>query len=359
MKKFLVLILIIFLQVACSGNKNSYKNKKLLKDTHGFNILMGQFSHDIENIWGINEVLIAGPKDYVKYINQYLTRIHINFYSGQITVETISSKNPVSNLKEGIITTLLMGDDPNSIDLYSDLNNIKFSKEPFLYGQVLDNNKQPIRWKDRASNFANYLIHHKMIRRISRSHVIYSVIIQLVPNHMDKRARKYFSMVHYASYKYGIDESLILAIIQAESNFNPYAVSNSNALGLMQIVPHTAGKDVFLHQGKWGVPSRSYLFNPKNNINIGTAYLSILQNHYLGGIQNKMSRLYAVITAYNEGAGNVLHAFSSDRNYAVDVINNLTPVNVYKVLLRSSSLAGKDCYLYKVNNINNIYKYIK
>lgn len=49
-----------------------------------------------------------------------------------------------------------MGDDPGSIDLYSDINNIAISKEPFLYGQVLDHTNQPIRWEWRATKFADY-----------------------------------------------------------------------------------------------------------------------------------------------------------------------------------------------------------
>lgn len=64
-------------------------------------------------------------------------------------------------------------------------------------------------------------------KRTSGLHVIYSVTIQLVPNHLDKRAHKYLPMVRKASEKYGVDESLILAIMQTESSFNPYAVSGS------------------------------------------------------------------------------------------------------------------------------------
>lgn len=57
-------------------------------------------------------------------------------------------------------------------------------------------------------------------------------------------------MVRQASRKYGVDESLITAIMQTESSFNPYAVSRSDALGLMQVVQHSAGKDVFRAQGE-------------------------------------------------------------------------------------------------------------
>ncbi len=92
-----------------------------------------------------------------------------------------------------------------------------------------------------------------------------------MPNHLDKRAHKYLGMVRQASRKYGVDESLILAIMQTESSFNPYAVSHADAMGLMQVVQHSAGRDVF-RSGKSGLPSRSYLFDPANNIDTGTAY---------------------------------------------------------------------------------------
>ncbi|CNF09375.1 murein transglycosylase C [Yersinia mollaretii] len=245
MKKILALLVIAPLLVSCSGNKNQADREAFVKDTNGFEILMGQFAHDIENIWGLKEVLIAGPKDYVKYTDQYKTRSHINFDAGTITVETIATTDPAAHLRQAIITTLLMGDDPGSIDLYSDANDIQISKEPFLYGQVLDNNGEPIRWEWRAAHFADYLLQTRMQKRTSGLHVIWSVTLQLVPNHLDKRAHKYLPLVRQSAERYGVEESLILAIMQTESSFNPYAVSGSDALGLMQVVQHTAGRDVF------------------------------------------------------------------------------------------------------------------
>ena len=75
MKKYLALALIAPLLVSCSSSnkKGAEYNEAWVKDTNGFDILMGQFAHNIENIWGYNEVLLAGPKDYVKYTDQYQT----------------------------------------------------------------------------------------------------------------------------------------------------------------------------------------------------------------------------------------------------------------------------------------------
>ncbi|MFI8417947.1 membrane-bound lytic murein transglycosylase MltC [Serratia sp. NPDC078593] len=356
MKKILALLVIAPLLISCSSKKNDEFNEAWVKDTNGFDILMGQFAHNIENIWGLSEVLIAGPKDYVKYTDRYLTRSHINFDAGTITFETISPTDPAASLRKAIVTTLLMGDDPGSVDLYSDANDIQISKEPFLYGQVLDNNGEPIRWEWRASHFADYLVQNKLQKRTSGLHVIYSVTVQLVPNHLDKRAHKYLPMIRQAAVKYGVEESLILAIMQTESSFNPYAVSRSDALGLMQVMQHTAGKDVFKLRGKGGTPSRSYLFDPANNIDTGTAYLAILQNNYLGGIQNPTSRRYAVITAYNGGAGSVLRVFSKDRTQAVSIINGLQPGDVFTTLTSKHPASESRRYLVKVNNAQKSYR---
>ncbi len=357
MKKLLALALIAPLLVSCSSNKkgDTY-NEAWVKDTNGFDILMGQFAHNIENIWGFNEVLIAGPKDYVKYSDGYQTRSHINFDDGTITVETIAGTDPAARLRQAIITTLLMGDDPGSVDLYSDADDIQISKEPFLYGQVVDNTGEAIRWQWRAERFADYLLQTRMKKRTSGLHIIYSVTINLVPNHLDKRAHKYLGMVRQASRKYGVDESLILAIMQTESSFNPYAVSRSDAMGLMQVVQHTAGKDVFRSQGKSGTPSRSFLFDPASNIDTGTAYLAMLSNVYLGGIDNPTSRRYAVITAYNGGAGSVLRVFSNDKVQAANIINSMAPGDVYQTLTTRHPSAESRRYLYKVNTAQKSYR---
>ncbi|MGL9760117.1 MAG: membrane-bound lytic murein transglycosylase MltC [Symbiopectobacterium sp.] len=363
MKKLLVLLFVAPLLISCSGKRGDLNNRcdlnnneEFIKDTNAFDILIGQLAYNIENIWGLNEVLIAGQKDYVKYINQYQTRSHINFDTGTITIETISETNYVSSLRQAIITTLLMGDSASNTDLYSDTNDIQISREPMLYGQVLDNTGQPIRCEGRAASFADYLLQNRLQKRTSGLYVIWSVTFQLIPNHLDKRAHKYLSLIRQASERYGIEESLILAIMQTESSFNPYAVSRSDALGLMQVVRHSAGRDVFKKKGKWGQPSRSYLFNPKNNIDTGVAYLAILKNIYLGGIENLTSRRYAVITAYNGGVGSVLRVFSSDKDRAVSLINQMSPGAVYDTLTTKHPSAESRRYLYRVSSTQKNYR---
>ena len=152
------------------------------------------------------------------------------------------------------------------------------------------------------------------------------------------------------SQKYNVTESLIFGIIKTESSFNPFAVSHAPAYGLMQIVPSTAGRDVFEKIKKSaGKPSPENLYKPAYNIDIGTAYLKILQEQYLVKINDQNAKRYSVISAYNGGAGNVLKIFSSDRNQAVVNINQLPPEQVYQQLTKNHPKEESRHYLYKVN----------
>lgn len=350
-----LLLLLAFLLVSCSNPKKPVYHEEWVKDTNGFDILMGQFAHNIETIWGMDEVLIAGPKDYVKYSDGYYTRSHINFDSGKITIETISGTDPIASLRQAIITTLLIGENPGNVDLYSDANDINISQRPLLYGQVVDHTGQPIRWQGSAATYANYLLNNQLTKRVSGMHVIWSVNIAMVPNHLDKRAHRFLPLVRKAAQLYGVDTSLILAIMQTESSFNPYAVSHNDALGLMQVVQETAGRDVFRLKGKWGKPSRRYLLDPAHNIDAGTAYLSLLQKNYLAGISDPLSLHYAVITAYNGGAGSVLRVFAAKKDRALRIINQMPPAAVYQTLIKNHPATESRNYLYKVIRAQRSY----
>ena len=130
------------------------------KDVRGFEHMISALSHNVNEIWG-REALFAGKFDYVKYTDQYKSRAHIDFSSGHIMVETVSGLDPRAHLRRAIIETLLTPDDPAEVDLYSD-REIMPGGEPFLYGQVLDNQGQAIRSSWRAERYADYLIANAM-----------------------------------------------------------------------------------------------------------------------------------------------------------------------------------------------------
>jgi len=127
----------------------------------------------------------------------------------------------------------------------------------------------------------------------------------------------------------------------------------------MQIVPKSAGRDASkLVLGKDMILSPSYLYNGKNNISMGVAYLYILNDRYLASIKNPESRLYCVIAAYNTGAGNVARAFIGTTNIkkAAKKINSMPPEKVYKVLRRKLPHKETRDYLDRVSKRMNKYQ---
>lgn len=319
------------------------------KDTKALDSLINSFTGDIEKKWGKQQVKVAGKSNYVKYIDNYLSRADVNFSSGKIVVETVASDDPMGHLKKAIITTLLTPDDPAHVDLFSS-SSIKLEGEPFLYQQVVDQEGKAIQWNWRASKYADYLIANKIKTKQVDYKLAHYVEIPMIATHSEVRSYKYADIVRRASQRYDIPEDLIYAIIKTESSFNPYAVSWANAYGLMQVVPKTAGVDVFtLVKKKQGMPSPEYLFDPENNIDTGTAYFYILKNRYLKNVNNTQSLEYSMISAYNGGTGGVLNTFDpNSRSNAMKNLNSLQPNQVYWALTNKHSNAEARRYLEKV-----------
>lgn len=172
-------------------------------------------------------------------------------------------------------------------------------------------------------------------------------------NIYQRRAQQYQPVVQQQAKLYNLDSALLLAIMQVESSFNPLAQSPVPAFGLMQIVPESAGKDVNTRVFKRKQPpSAEQLFKPDDNIQFGSAYINLLQQNYLAGITNPTSRLYCAIAAYNTGAGNVATVFHPEQKKriagAVEVINTLSPEQVYQRLVAELPYEETRKYLQKV-----------
>lgn len=314
---------------------------------------LGQLIDELEKHW--TDKKVATPKEYVKYTDKYLSRAIINFETGRIRVETVDSKTPKASLKKAIVSTLLTPDDPSKVDLLSD-KPIKTGQEPFLYQMVVDQDRKAIRYAWRANRYADYLMTHQFERKKQGKQTVFAVTFDMVSTHERQSQTKYASSVKRQSRRFNIEEALVYAIIETESAFNPYAMSHIPAYGLMQIVPSSAGADAHqLLYKKPGIPTKNYLFQPNNNVEMGTAYLSILFTRYLKAVKHPKSREYCCIAAYNTGSGNVLKAFDQNRSTAFTKINRLSPDQVYQHLRTHLKYEEARNYLKKVTRNKTKY----
>ncbi len=122
---------------------------------------------------------------------------------------------------------------------------------------------------------------------------IYDYIHSFNTGLSDSEERELATLIYFESMKYGYDPEFILAIIQTESAFNPEAVSNVGAYGLMQLMPSTARE--IAHEVKIPFEGKSTLSQPDLNVRMGTYYLFKMM------LQFKDVRL--ALVAYNCGPG--------------------------------------------------------
>ena len=188
---------------------------------------------------------------------------------------------------------------------------------------------------------------------------VISLTVPMPEERASRKAEEFREQISRYAERYEVDEALIAAIMHSESSFNPMARSHIPAFGLMQIVPQSAGKDVAQKiYGEIRLFSPDYLYNVDNNIQAGAAYLNILYYRYLAAIENSESRMYAVIAAYNTGAGNVAKAFVGNTNIrqAAGVINELTPHEVYEQLRANLPYDETKHYLVNVASRTEAYR---
>ncbi|MBL8287783.1 MAG: transglycosylase SLT domain-containing protein [Rubrivivax sp.] len=124
------------------------------------------------------------------------------------------------------------------------------------------------------------------------------------------------SYVQMVAPEYRLEPALVLAVMAAESNFDPGAVSAKNAQGLMQLLPETARR--------FGVRN---VADPAQNIRGGMAYLRWLLAYFEGD-------LALALAAYNAGEGAVerylgVPPFAETRNYVLKILLSLNGRRVH------------------------------
>jgi membrane-bound lytic murein transglycosylase C len=309
---------------------------------------------NVQKRWGQNDAKVANRTVYVKYTQGYNSRVVTDFDHGFLTVETVDDKNPEASLRAAIIAALLTSNDPAAVDLFSDKEvTVEANRRPYLYGLVVDNQGKPIRTREQAEHFADFLMAQRVQTKANAAEqggkTTRFVKVLMVKNFEIKGADRYRATVDKYATQYHVSPSLVLAIMRTESNFNPFAVSSAPAYGLMQLVPTSGGRAAYKRaQGIDQAPTTEYLYDPDHNIELGAAYLSVLSNAEFHTITNQESRDYCVIAAYNTGAGNVTRTFAKDRPTAMSTINSLDPPILFENLRTKLPLDETRQYVVKV-----------
>jgi len=137
------------------------------------------------------------------------------------------------------------------------------------------------------------------LQKVIANHYIYELYDQEIgedPLWEFAFPRPYWDHVREVSSKAGIDPYFALAIMREESHFNPNAISRSEAMGLMQLMPATAKEQAGRHKIK--VNDLKQFFEPRLNTLLGT--------HYLGRIASRFNdELVYTAGGYNAGPTNM------------------------------------------------------
>jgi soluble lytic murein transglycosylase-like protein len=147
---------------------------------------------------------------------------------------------------------------------------------------------------------------------------------------LNQKAAPYKDLIQKASKRYGVDSALIKSMIAAESCYREMVVSYKGASGLMQLMPETAEE--------LGVFD---IFDPQENINAGTRYLSGLLRRYNGSVTH-------AIAAYNAGAGRITPdepvtiSFQETRGYINNILGMLVKLETGEQGIQSANLLLAD-----------------
>ena len=142
----------------------------------------------------------------------------------------------------------------------------------------------------------------KFLGAIRRFRKVFPNYLAYPPEELDQKHWElvfplpWWSLVEAEAERRGLDPYLLAALIRQESAFQPQAVSRAGARGLMQLLPSTA-RLVARKMGR-PRPSRTQLFDPQTNVELGTQYLFDVLQRFDG-------RLEAALASYNAGPGRV------------------------------------------------------
>ncbi len=297
---------------------------------------------------------------WVEYDRNYNSKKALDYQKKMIELEIIAQNRKEAEIKLTKMFEDLMAYDVNK-GFFNDILELKISKKLGTIREPLQNKEKligDIISKDDEKIIKANIVADKLKEVKYNDKLLYKIELPFPPNALLTKAKLYKEQVKEQAKIQKIDEALIFAIIENESSFNPLAKSYVPAFGLMQIVPQTAGVDSYYAlYGQKRLLDSKYLFEPNNNILIGTTYLNILYYKHLKDIKDPQNRLYCTIASYNGGSGGLAQAFNGAKkiSLASNEINALSSDELYKKLMRDIASNETKKYLFKVRKSFNEY----
>ena len=228
--------------------------------------------------------------------------------------------------------------------------------KPMLNKQVADNEGKTVT-STTAKAFASELVANNPVAKKTykakdgKKRTVYTVKVPLKSDHVNIRADRYKQEVMKQSKRFNIDPIIAFAVMETESAFNPKAKSHIPAYGLMQLVPKSGARDAYLYVYKEDkFLDGDYLYQPRNNIELGCAYLSKIRHRYFKAIKDDERAYICAVPAYNTGIGNVAKALVNKPKLkpAGEKANSMSPDRLYETLIQDLEHKEARDYLERV-----------
>ena len=305
------------------------------------------YKRHIERIWA--EFVDSTPSTWVEYGPQKSVRSAVDFEQGTLELATVlpaDTPNPQQAAQERL-----------RLQLTRVVREADDTGTPLLQDQLCAPDGNLVT-PDNVEQEAQALVQAPEARNITTPEgpkLLYTVRLELVPDHLQERAGRYLPDILAFCQRFEIPAPLAMGVIHTESHFNPRAINRSTgACGLMQIIPRYAGVTMnrILHDDP-RQPTTEELYDPRRNLEMGIGYLHYLDIHYFADIRSMRSRYYAIIAAYNGGAGNVYRTFSGQNRHSDEfdkIVNDLKDEDVFLRLTGSHPYGETRRYLIKVTS---------
>ncbi len=232
-------------------------------------------------------------KEYVDYGEDCKSKTKVEFEKGFVAVEVIEDKARENLMKDDILKKI--NEQIITVAGSKDGDGVQFLKNQFDKKALIQAVDNPVRSTYKAPD--------------GTEKVKYTVQMPLKQGHLHERALQYVPLAKQMGALFGVPVDLILAVMECESTFNPYA-DNGIAFGLMQLVPKAGAYDAALTAfGQKQLIPPHKLKNPEINARLGVAYFHQFLNWpaYLKEYENTPSKAQIMaIAGYNCGMGRIL-----------------------------------------------------